>query len=304
MHISVASLIIAVSLLPAISACQPKGETAAKANTRPISINTDQPSEQMPVDAAASGTHHTNLAPSPALHTNMADRADIAQACSKLSAAMQDIDDTSNIEDIHSIQQQLELCLPSADNPTVLQWLKDYQALYGCFLNPGDNNIDDEPFYTVMAAVSEGKKAPPALLKALDSRVQYLIGLVEQKAGVSVLYLGEGIFTFHHDLQAMAALFIPYLQKDQAEFVQRMAEDNQDIFWNDAAVAISYNELIERAVFWENYIQRYPSGFAVNDAKQLLSLYRYVLFYGSENSQWTDDAIHKFLSPEYQQAMQ
>ncbi len=37
-----------------------------------------------------------------------------------------------------------------------------------------------------------------------------------------------------------------------------MAKDNQDIFYNDGALAVSWKELTERALFWEKFIQKYP----------------------------------------------
>ena len=79
--------------------------------------------------------------------------------------------------------------------------------------------------------------------------------------------------------------------------------DNQKIFWFDAGIAFSLQELIERAQFWEDYIARYPKGYATQDAKYLFEVYRHLLLFGSENTQWTDDSIHEFLEPEYRSLM-
>ncbi len=130
-----------------------------------------------------------------------------------------------------------------------------------------------------------------------------MIGLIQNDADVRVYNLGEGYYAFNHDLKAMADIFTPYLRQDQKAFIQRMAKDNQDIFLSDAAITTSFEELVERAVFWEDYITRYPNGYAVQDAKVLLDSYRYYLFFGSDNTGWTDDDIREFLEPEYKQTM-
>ncbi|MGM8870273.1 hypothetical protein ACS8E3_01125 [Psychrobacter sp. 2Y5] len=222
--------------------------------------------------------------------------------CTKLSDTMKAVNDSSSIKDIHGVQRQLKACLPTAINSETLQWLSEYQAMYDRFLGT-DLYMDDANFYDVFETLERGKKASVAQLKQFNPRIRYLISLVESKADVSILYLGEGFYIFHHDLQAMADLFAPYLPRDQAEFIERMATDNQDIFWNDAAVAISVDQLIERATFWENYIQQYPDSYFIQDATRLFSLYRYVLFLGSDNTQWTNDDISEFVSPEYEQAL-
>ncbi|MGM8885018.1 hypothetical protein ACS8FD_03655 [Psychrobacter sp. 1U2] len=222
--------------------------------------------------------------------------------CSKLSDTIKAVNNSSSIKDVHAVQRQVSACLPTTNHAQILQWLGTYQAMYGRFLQ-SDTYYDDQAFYAIVETLNEGKKASVAQLKQVTPRTRYLISLVESKADVSILYLGEGIFVFHHDLKAMADLFAPYLPRDQAKFIERMATDNQDIFWNDAAVAISYEQLLERAAFWENYIQQYPDSYFIQDAINLFTLYRYVLFLGSDNSQWTNDDISEFMSPEYEQAI-
>ena len=82
-----------------------------------------------------------------------------------------------------------------------------------------------------------------------------------------------------------------------------MATDNQESFWSDAAVTVTFGELIDRAVFWEDYIKRHPNGYAVADAKSLLDFYRYIIFFGSDNTEWTDDMVREFIEPQDRQMM-
>ncbi len=290
MQKSLLSMLIATSLL-LVSGCQPvseKADTSAqteKRTTTPALVEAKTPKELTTSIIALS-------------EEKLRDQL----ICTKLNNTMEAIDNKSKIEDIHSVQRQLNACLPTATNTEILQWLTDYQAMYDRFLGT-DLYMDDEAFYDIVDTLEQGKKASVAQLKLLSPRIRYLIGLVESQADVSILYVGEGIYVFHHDLQAMADMFIPYLPKDQQAFVQRMAMDNQDIFWNDAAIAVSFDEVIARAQFWQDYSQRYPNSYFIQDAKVLFALYRHAVFFGSDNSQWTNDAVTEFVNPEYQQAI-
>ena len=276
------SLTTVISLLVALSACQPKVETPTKSNDRQkVEQNNQQP---LSIEQSK-----------PAVVT---EPAIDAKTCLALSKSMEKINNTSKIEAIYGIQELLKACLPTASNAEVLSLLENYQAMYERFLITNET-MEDVNFNIVMELADEGKKVPEPLLNTLNPKLQYLIRLVEDDADVRVIYQGEGYYEFIHDLQAMADMFTPYLRQDQKAFIERLAMDNQDIFWFDAAIAFSLQELIERAQFWENYLARYPKGYAHQDAKHLFEIYRYLLLFGSENTQWTDDSIHEFLDPEY-----
>lgn len=284
-------LIFLLGVSVGVSACQPKSDTLSEVNE---AKNTAQVNKQASLE---NPTTKTNTATDSALD---------AKTCLALSKSMGKVDNSSKIDAIYAIQKQLTACLPTASNAQVLSLLKDYQAMYKRFLweeTDISNSEFDQDFFDVMNALEEGEKVAEEKLKNLSPRVRYLIGLIQNDADVRVYNLGEGYYAFNHDLKAMADIFTPYLRPDQKAFIQRMAKDNQDIFWSDAAITTSFAELVERAQFWEDYITRYPNGYAVKDAKILLDLYRYALFFGSDNTRWTDDDIREFLEPDYKQTM-
>ena len=282
------TLIIGANLLLGITACQPPSDKNDSSDTTSTSAQSvESPSTQPLVEAK------TPKALTKALVKLSEKTLKEQLICTKLDDTINAIDNKSEIEDIHTVQRQIDACLPVADNAEILRWLEYYQAMYGRFLS-ADSSMDDEAFFTVMENVEQDGKLTVAQLKQVNPRVRYLISLVRSRADVSVRYMGEDHFEFHHDLSAMADMFTPYLPDDQSEFIQRMAQDNQEIFWFDAAIAISLEELVERAVFWEDFISRYPDSRFYDDANALLDTCRYLLFFGSENVQWIDDDIRKF----------
>ncbi len=280
--------LIMISSFFGLSACQPKSEIS---DTPPSTTEADT---QKSID-----TPIKTLEPKA-----IKDAAVDAQTCLSLSKTMQKIGNTSKIVAIYAVQEQLKSCLPTANNAEVMTLLKSYQDMYNRFLASDlDSESDNETFNNAIYELFYGEGLSSAQLKTLSPRDQYLVGLVKSKADVSIYDEGEGYFSFTHDLKAMADIFTPYLREDQRLFIQRMAVDNQESFWSDASITISFEELIQRATFWEDYIQRYPDGYAVEDAGILLNLYQHALFFGSDNTDWTDDAIHKFIEPQFKQQM-
>ncbi|MBH0063875.1 hypothetical protein [Psychrobacter sp. SZ93C1] len=285
-------LIIGSSLVFALTACQPPSDKATSSEAQTATIQSEQP-----IAEAKTPKELTK-----ALVKLSEDTLKEQLICSKLEDTINTINNKSEIEDIHAVQHQLTACLPVANNAEILQWLAEYQAMYARFLNV-DSAIDDSAFYDLMSSIEQGKKVSVTQLKAVNPHVRYLVSLIMSRSDVSVRYLGEGDYEFHHDLTAMADIFSPYLPEDQAAFVQRMAQDNQGIFWFDAAIAFSFDELVERTVFWEDFMHHYPQSIFYNDANVLFNMYRYLLFFGSENTQWTDEEMRNFYDSDNEQLM-
>jgi len=290
---TILSIMIASSLLY-LTACQPQSDktTSSDTNSTPIQTAHTQSLEEA----------KTPKALTKALVELSEETLKERLICTKLEDTINAIDNKSEIEDIHAVQHQLTACLPLANNAEILQWLTEYQVMYERFLRL-DSSTNDKAFYALMRSIDQGEKITVAQLKQVSPRVRYLVGLVREQSDVSVRYLGEGDYEFHHDLKAMADIFSPYLPEDQAAFIQRLAKDNQEIFWFDAAIAFSFEELVERTVFWEDFINRYPESQFHNDAKILFNTYRYLLFFGSENTQWTDEAQRNFYEPTHEKLM-
>lgn len=282
-------ILILLSTSLSMSACQPKAEIA---DTPAVQV-TKQPTIKLPVKMTT---------PSESKVSN--DKTVMAKDCIALSQTMQKVDSDSKIEAIYGIQDQLKACLPTANNAEVVTLLKSYQAMYDRFLASDlDSELNLETFNGAIYELYYGEGLSSAQLKTLTPRDQYLVGLVKGDTDVSIYDEGEGYFSFTHNLKAMADIFTPYLRKDQRLFIERMAIDNQESFWSDASVTVSFADLIERAVFWEDYIQQYPDGYAVEDAKILLNLYQHTLFFGSDNTDWTDNDFRTFTDPQYKTMM-
>lgn len=105
------------------------------------------------------------------------------------------------------------------------------------------------------------------------------------KHDFDILNVGEGFYTIRLNPDYLVKRFAPVLPEADQIFIKALAQQNQEQFHYDAAIAIPWTELGERAIFWENYARQYPSSFFANDANVLANHYLYFLIYGMDNTQ-------------------
>ncbi|WP_025690542.1 hypothetical protein [Paenibacillus zanthoxyli] len=78
--------------------------------------------------------------------------------------------------------------------------------------------------------------------------------------------------------------FKPYIGKDIAAYIDLMATDSNKPALNDAAIVITWDELINRAIALESYVKEYPKSNRTAAANNKLQLMEMFVFYGSNNT--------------------
>lgn len=216
-------------------------------------------------------------------------------SCIQINAAIQKINQNSKIEDLNQINEKMKTCAPSLKNDEQLKLIDASTVMYQRFLKQDYNDKTARAFEAFGYAVLEQKQRDPKkviqsqkkLFDQLSPRDQYLLQH-NGEAYIDLLYQGEGMFTYRRQPNYLVDVFSKALTTDQKEFLTRMAKDNQDIFYNDGALAVSWKELTERALFWEKFIQKYPKSHFIGDAKLLFNEYRYFIFFGLDNTPVSD----------------
>ncbi|MDP9805254.1 TolA-binding protein [Acinetobacter calcoaceticus] len=217
-------------------------------------------------------------------------------SCIEINAAIQKINQNSKIEDLNQINEKLKTCVPSLKNDEQLKLINASTTMYQRFLKQDYTDKTARAFESFGYAVLEQKQRDPKkviqsqkkLFDQLSPRDQYLLQH-NGEAYIDLLYQGEGMFTYRRQPNYLVDVFSKALTADQKEFLTRMAKDNQDIFYNDGALAVSWKELTERALFWEKFIQKYPKSHFISDAKLLFNEYRYFIFFGLDNTPVSDE---------------
>lgn len=214
------------------------------------------------------------------------------------------INNTSTINALKDVIATLKACVPEADNAAQLKWLNASLPMYERLWAP-DSTLTteqqlasyDEFSHFYMPCLFEDS-VDESLFQKMSARDQYIYEHLNE-AYLNVQYVGEGFVEYQLDTQYPLDIFVPYLPEAQAVFITRMAQDNKEVFYNDAAITVSFENLVERAIFWEDYLKTYPNSTFKTEAQALFDHYRYALFFGSDNTQWTDDdAMTKMYSEE------
>lgn len=99
-----------------------------------------------------------------------------------------------------------------------------------------------------------------------------------------ILDIGEGFYVIRLNPNYLVKHFAPILPHADQVFIKAIAQQNQEQFYYDATIDISWQELGERAVFWENYTQQYPNAYFLKDARTLANYYLYYFIHGMGNS--------------------
>ena len=99
-----------------------------------------------------------------------------------------------------------------------------------------------------------------------------------------ILDIGEGYYTIRLNPNYLVKHFAPTLPHADQVFIKAIAQQNQEQFYYDATIDISWQELGERAIFWENYHKKYPDAYFAKDANVLANYYVYYFLHGMGNS--------------------
>lgn len=123
-----------------------------------------------------------------------------------------------------------------------------------------------------------------------------------------VLDIGEGLYSIRINPNYSAKRFAPALPVSDQIFIKTLAHQNQEQFYYDAGIAIDWQELGERAIFWENYSRDYSAAYFAKDAEALAAHYLYYFIHGMDNTPTVESFAEQenaiILSEEVKQAFQ
>lgn len=104
------------------------------------------------------------------------------------------------------------------------------------------------------------------------------------RTGIEFWEVGEG-FT---ELRAVPGfyqnLFGKYLTSDYREYVATLAREDEKLFTADAGLVISFEELGQWIVVWENYLKKYPQSQLSDEIKLKYKTYQLMYLLGLDNT--------------------
>ena len=100
--------------------------------------------------------------------------------------------------------------------------------------------------------------------------------------------IGEGIVTIRELPHLYYDVFKDYVTDDYKEYLKIWAKDDEELYQADAGLVISFEELGERIITWENFLNKFPNSTLKQRVVDLLNSYREDYILGMDNTPTRD----------------
>ena len=114
--------------------------------------------------------------------------------------------------------------------------------------------------------------------------------------------IGEGIVTIRELPHLYYDVFKDYVTEDYKEYLKIWAKDNEELYQADAGLMISFEELGERIITWENFLNKFPNSTLKQRVVDLLNSYREDYILGMDNTPTRDGGYDNIPITIYEEA--
>ena len=208
---------------------------------------------------------------------------DLTLMCKNLKKNMSEINNQRTTFALEEINQDLKVCLPLLKLNEQKQLLKLSTTMYDNFLEVERTPQQQLAFEQYAFDMAQHPTIQQSHFEQFSLRDQYLIKHQGQ-AYIELIDQGEGMLAYRRSPQYLAIVFAPYMPEAEKTFITELAQQNMQAPFLDGALTIDPQEIVARALFWENYLQQYPQSSYKLDAEYLLQMYTHFLFKGMNNS--------------------
>lgn len=174
------------------------------------------------------------------------------------------------------------VCSPgnkTEDYITALQWYRTKIDKEIAGNNPEQNNKVYENYLKIREKYTDCLNASQT--EILDKYINYHTGpdtynlpdnikkmaAELNKAGLEFREMGEGLTEIHSLPEYYESVFKNKVTPDYAAYISQIAKDNKENYAVDGGLLITWEELGERLIVWENFINQYPKSSLIKKAK-------------------------------------
>ena len=79
-------------------------------------------------------------------------------------------------------------------------------------------------------------------------------------------------------------IFKDYVTDDYREYLEIIYKENEEPYFTDGSILVSYDKIADRLLTWENFLKKYPNSNLAEIANEKCNIYRRVYILGSDNS--------------------
>ena len=80
------------------------------------------------------------------------------------------------------------------------------------------------------------------------------------------------------------SIFKDYVTDDYREYLEISYKENEDPYFTDGSILVSYDKIADRLLTWENFLKKYPNSNLAEIANEKCNIYRRIYILGSDNS--------------------
>lgn len=162
---------------------------------------------------------------------------------------------------------------PEQNNTLYLDYFKIRTKYTECLNAIHSNILDDYINYHT------GFDSPPNLpdnVKKISAELK--------KANLEFRELGEGVTEIETIPNYYSSIFKGKVTPDFDVYISKKNEDSQENYAVDAGLMITWEELGERAIFWENFIKKYPNSSLIKKIKDDYNTYLSDYLFGMDKT--------------------
>ena len=79
-------------------------------------------------------------------------------------------------------------------------------------------------------------------------------------------------------------IFKDYVTNDYREYLEITSKENEELYYTDGSILVSYNKIADGLLTWENFLKKYPNSDLAEKANEECNTYRRIYILGSYNS--------------------
>ena len=218
---------------------------------------------------------------------------DLSLLCKNIEKNIASIDAERTTFALEQINQDLKLCLPLSNFEEQKHFLSLSNQMYRKFLTVNRNAAQQAAFEHYAFDLSQHPTLQQNHFEQLNLRDQYLLKHTGQ-AYIEVIDVGEGQLQYRRSPEYLAKIFAPYMPPAEQIFIENLAAQNMQPAFTESRLSIEPHEIVNRALFWEEYLKQYPNSSYRKDARYLLQRYSVFLFLGLSDSPVSESYIDRY----------
>lgn len=113
--------------------------------------------------------------------------------------------------------------------------------------------------------------------------VKKLIAELE-KGGLEFREVGEGYTEIWSKPDHYYSIFKNKVTPDYDTYIEQLSKESEGLYSADAGLMISWKDLGERTIFWENFIKKYPKSPLISKVKEMYNNYLFDYLFGMDNT--------------------